>query len=268
MELSVDAINKLTKEITKSITTSSKETKGWNDVTERLAKNYAHVDGTAKSIITRLLGVSGQTKATAEQFREVHEAIGGVSKVFAEGVMAYGLYEAFEASQRFNQSLKETNSGMMNRNLLVTAGLTAQIATGASIDDTAEAMSALVSLGIKDAETLKSNTVVALELHGALGLSVSTAAQLAQQAKALGVNFRDVGDVIAVVAQNTALSAQEAATYSMNISRALIAFQGKKGGSFFKDITLEVDAFESKMKEMTGGVSGGISKLKIGRAHV
>ena len=176
----------------------------------------------------------------------------------------FALYElsvkTWKTSVAYAEALQQANSSMGERLRLMTTGLQVQIATGASTQETAAAMTDMVSLGLEHSSTLKDDLKTSVMMSAALGVSSSSAAHLAQASAMTGTSMSKVADSVARVSAMTALSAEEATRLSSELGKAMRVWlpAQKRGG--YAGAAGELMMFAGALKEV-GGVAEDITKL-------
>jgi hypothetical protein len=148
-----------------------------------------------------------------------------------------------------NAVLAEARS--RDRGLIFGQSLAAARDIGASMHETASTIEALVARGRDLTGNLEREVKTALLLQKTYGMSADDAAELVASFGVLGVNTEKVADNVARVAEQTALSAREAARLSANLARAF-AFMRPGQAAGIGDVAKYLTNIEGNLYQLTG----------------
>lgn len=162
-------------------------------------------------------------------------------------------------SRTLNESLIHANSSIAARYDLLTKIYKVQSETGASTREMSVVAHALTEYGIDLNSNFADSAKLVYQMNSGLGVSVQHGAELVSAFQRLGVDVRSVGDGIARVTADTALSADEASRFSINIARALSTMRTGMGkGS--SEVAEFLNRIEGQLKSATG-VTGELTAM-------
>ena len=126
-----------------------------------------------------------------------------------------------------------------------------QAETGNEMADMGKAASALVEYGFDLRSGFRDVLVTVVKMEEGLGVSYQTSAQLAVSVNRIGGNFKAVADTVARIKADTALSAEEAAKFADQISKAVMMLK-PGSGSLVDQTTDYISRMAAALKELTG----------------
>lgn len=176
-----------------------------------------------------------------------------------------GLFGAALLHQRlFYNGLTQANSALEHRNALLRDALVAQVATGNETEDSVAILRNLVAYGFDHRDGMRETAIAVSQLEDGLGVSVEQGAKLAFYFDSrLKVATRTVGDLVATIANQTALASDKAAEYSVNVAKALNMMRsGSVTPVMTRDLTRYVLELEGAAQEVTG-LSGEFQDLVV-----
>lgn len=166
------------------------------------------------------------------------------------------------------------NSALLNKELIQASASTAdrgelmsdiahtQAMTGTSMDQMAKAAAALTRYGFDLKSEFRGTLEIVVQMEEGLGVSLDTSAELAVMAQRLGTNMRQVADGIARVKADTALSAEEASKFGIEIAKAINLLKPGRGG-MANEVIEYVDRLAGALRQV-GGNAGDIKDLMVG----
>lgn len=190
---------------------------------------------------------------------EVSSAIKSKAGVAA---MAFAgeLLLAFKYSKEINEQLIHTSAEYSNRRRLATEIAQIQAATGNEMQDMAKAGAALANYGFDLRSDFQSTLKTVVLLEEGLGVSNETSAQMAVAVKRIGGDFDRVANTLARIKADTALSADEAARFATQISKAVMMLK-PGSGSLVDQTTDYISRVAAALKELTGDGKGFVDML-------
>lgn len=206
-----------------------------------------------------------------EQLRELEQVqvfLGNAQKL--RNSEAFDFYPQITASLRkvvdyhstINAALIQGNTSLSKRVVLTESIAVAQIRTGASTQDMADATKALLNYGhdlhSNFGETLRITTMMKV----GLGVSAENTARLLATTRAIGGNMTAVVDGIARVKSDTALSADQAARFATELGNAM-ALLGPQSGRQIGAITEYINRLEGAAQGI-GIQAGEMKKMLTG----
>lgn len=148
-----------------------------------------------------------------------------------------------------NRALAEVHARDRGKLFAETTMAAAQV--GASFDETATVLNALVERGRDLTGNLQADVKLALQLGQTYGLSAAASAEMTAAFGRLNLDVRRVADGLARVVAQTALSADEAFRLSANLARAFSFMRpGQVGG--LGEVSEFLMGVEGRMKSLSG----------------
>lgn len=169
-------------------------------------------------------------------------------------------FNTLDQAHTYNRSLMQANTAIGSRFGLINKTLEVQIALGASTQTMAESAEALVQYGHDLTPAFQENLKIVTMMHNGLGIAAQTGAQLVTVfTRQLRQGAEQVGNAIAQVAQQTALSAQHAAEFAVEIGRAL-RLLGPGFRSEAVGVTKVITTLAGRVQEL-GGNAGAVVNM-------
>lgn len=186
-------------------------------------------------------------------------AIYGRSNLAVAGLLLNASRTSIKYSRELNDSIKSANHDYSFRAQIMEKTLEVQSETGRSNEAMVSAVRDLVSYGLQNKSNFGEILELTVKLEEGLGLSTKTAGELAMVwERRVNDSFKNSGDMLAKVVENTGLAADEAARFAIEIGRAF-ASVGMTG----REITEAAGAMarlEGLIKRQ-GGKEGEVSGL-------
>lgn len=212
----------------------------------------------AKEVHTQRVGEHKQLEANLNLQKLMSQQLKGMHGVLIPAVLL-GFRDVWKKTWEINKAFKEATTDGWQRYRLLRMSLQVQRETGASTDDVAKSMQALVTHGFDLDNNLGgvAKTVTMMQLG--LGVSTEKSADLASSFRNLGQPIDGAANGIARIQRDTALSAESAAKYYTQIARALALLKPGSGG-MAAQVGLVVSQFEAASQRVLGR-SGDITNL-------
>lgn len=210
-----------------------------------------------------------QTIEQGHKSNKVLEALNMVNLKRAAAVNAaafIGLYSAILYYRRLNDALIQANVISAERRRLMSDILQIQMMTGNETDGMLNAARALVGYGIDLRRNFKDALSTVVMLEEGLGVTEEHGAQLVFYfEQRLQRSARELGGLIGSIADRTALSADKAAEYAINIGKALTALKvgvvAPKAVDDLSRFTLSLEAASQNVTGMSGDFSTLLSNM-------
>jgi len=176
--------------------------------------------------------------------------------------MLNGLGKAQKFHEAINISLIESNSSWGQRLSMMEKINAVQIRTGIATDDMAEATKSLLKYGHDLTDNFAEALALTTMMKVGLGVSADTTSQMLATTKSIGGNWKEVADGIARVKEDTALAADQAARFAIEIGNAM-ALLGPKAGTQLGAIGEYINRLEGSAQKL-GVQAGGIKDVLVG----
>jgi endonuclease IV len=202
--------------------------------------------------------LSAETRAWTEVVKhgaDLMEKLKGTWKIL---LTLTGIRQVMSAWHYINSELIEANSNLKHRLNLAKANFHVDLQIGAGYKKIAAAQAALLASGQKslalDVRRVKTVTM----MNVGLGMSVEDAAQLSLYAGLTGNDFERTANALAVVVNQTNLTAKEA----LNLSNTIVHVQRNLGltTKSLPEISTAMGVIESAVKA-AGGQEGAVGRL-------
>lgn len=176
------------------------------------------------------------------------------------GVLLTMAANSVRLNKSLNRSLRETVSLQDQRLDIMKATTEMSIRYGVSLSDSAASAAALSAAGFEAGDAFQRNLDLSIMMREGLGVSVENTAELARiYETSLKSDTREVADSIASIADNTAIAADEAARYAIEIGKSVSAL-GPGMGEDASAVSKYLSEIEGQM-HILGGDKGEIIKL-------
>ena len=205
-----------------------------------------------------------QSNLTLEKHRlELTERVHAITgKTLAiEFMMGKGFVDAIRRSGEMNESLMAANSLTSTRKDMTDQVWQVQAKTGASMQNMLAASRALANVWPKMRNDFQSTLEVMVEMEEGLGVSYENSAQLARVFEiSLKVPVREVADQIAIIANSTSLTADEATRFATEIGKAMRTLGS--GGQQAKEVSSYVTTMAARMNDVGGSAEDVVNIFK------
>lgn len=217
---------------------------------------------TEKKIYESLVRESKAAIALEERRLSLKHSIESVTgkHLATEYILIKTLSESIKRSGEINEALMQANSLTRVRTDLTQDIYVVQAKTGASFQNMLGAAKALTNIWPKARTDFRDTLEVIVQMEEGLGVSFDNASQLARIFQInLKTPVREVADQIAIIANNTALAADEATRFATEIGKAL-RLLGPGAAPGAKEVAGYVTLISGRMKDV-GGDANEIVKI-------
>src|SRR5208283_300319 len=264
------AIMHTNKEITDSISAHEDSLHVYKTLLEDVESKYSKIKNASlfdfKDVNEgRKLVAQEESMIALEQKRfKLKQSVEGITgkQLAVEFMMYKGFSEALKRSSEINESIISSNSYWKVRREISDQIYTVQAKTGASMQQMLSASKALTSVWPKGRTDLQSTLEVMVQMEQGLGVSYENSAQLARVFEiSLKTPVREVADQIAIIANSTSLTADEATRFATEIGKAMRILGA--GGDQAKEITKYVEVMAARMKDAGGDSQAVVEAFKL-----
>ena len=167
----------------------------------------------------------------------------------------------YHEQQSFNQRLREANTDFEFRNKLFAQAIQYQIKSGATLNSVVEAYEAMVEYGLELRDDAQDTLNILVKTSETLGISERQMAQLAVVVKGqLNGSLKETADIMAKLAKNTAITANEAYDLVNELAKVRARFLPGSGTGEMDQISEVVARYEEALKGV-GGQAGDFTRM-------
>lgn len=193
----------------------------------------------------------------------IAEKLAGINRVWGLSLAAAIGFTVrlYHEQQSFNQRLREANTDFEFRNKLFAQAIQYQIKSGATLNAVVEAYEAMVEYGLELRDDAQDTLDILVKTSETLGISERQMAQLAVVVKGqLNGSLRETADIMAKLAKNTALTANEAYDLVNELVKIRARFLPGSGTKEMDQISEVVARYEEALKGV-GGQAGDFTRM-------
>lgn len=228
-----------------------------------LAARYKAATGAAKEQLGTLLLETNEMRAQVGFQSKLARLTSERGHITLLGIRttAAALVTVINMHRQINDALKQSIQLESQRWTLVGAVSEVQTQQGVTLGQANRAMAALVAYGYDLKGDLSGSLKATVMLEDALGLSADRSAEMLVTYRRLNTQASQIADVIAAIASDTALGADEAARYATEVGKAMLLLNpAGTGRGLAAGVAGALGRFEGAAKLVTG-MSGDMTRL-------